>query len=228
MKFKEVFVVWSKKEREKIEQLKLENPTWTLEKAIEEVENEPYNPLDIDDSFHYPLPEGMSKSELFLLSRRFNEIFDAFSFFWKDPEGAREIIRQERIMSDDMTKEERDRVVGLMKKRNWSYKQAVEWVIGYERAKPSIKEIATDIGNFVEEKNQGYGNSFDKTENFLLSLYPNGIKPDQFTDAICSMRIFDKLSKLSSGNGDKFDENIYEDLMGVVLRMSLNNLGGHE
>lgn len=64
------------------------------------------------------------------------------------------------------------------------------------------KDLAEKIGELVDNKNKAYGSSFDQAGEFLKLLYPNGIPVEAYTDALCIVRIFDKLKRLS--NSGKF------------------------
>lgn len=82
-------------------------------------------------------------------------------------------------------------------------------------------DIATRIGQLVTEKNQAYGNSFAKSGEFLRLLYPEGIQPDQYNDALLLVRIFDKIVRIATDN-DAFGESPYSDIVGYgILGVSL-------
>jgi hypothetical protein len=85
----------------------------------------------------------------------------------------------------------------------------------------SYLEIATQIGHTVTAKNVAYGNSFAKTGDFLRLLYPEGIQPDQYDDALLLVRIFDKIMRIATDN-DAFGESPYSDIVGYgILGVSL-------
>ncbi|MFA6049868.1 MAG: hypothetical protein WC761_01605 [Candidatus Paceibacterota bacterium] len=77
-------------------------------------------------------------------------------------------------------------------------------------------DLAAEVGALVDEKNAAYGNSFGEVGDFLRILYPNGISPDQYTDALCVVRIFDKLKRIASNKG-AFNESPYKDIVGYGL-----------
>lgn len=77
-------------------------------------------------------------------------------------------------------------------------------------------ELANEIGNLVDEKNKAYGNSFNEVGEFLKILYPNGIPVESYTDALCIVRIFDKLKRIAT-NKDAFGESPYRDIAGYAL-----------
>lgn len=76
--------------------------------------------------------------------------------------------------------------------------------------------IGKDVGTLVDEKNAAYGDSFAKCGEFLKLLYPNGIKPEQYTDALCLVRIFDKQMRIATKK-DAFGESPYRDIVGYGL-----------
>ena len=93
-----------------------------------------------------------------------------------------------------------------------------------------LSEYANEIGKLVEEKDIAYGNSFDKSEEFLKLLYPNGITLDKYADMLCLIRMFDKQMRIATNKG-AFNENTYQDLAGYSLlgwRMSDNKKENEE
>ena len=48
----------------------------------------------------------------------------------------------------------------------------------------NYKEIASQIGGLVQEKNEAYGDSFGQACKILEVLYPDGIKVNQYRDAL--------------------------------------------
>ena len=69
-----------------------------------------------------------------------------------------------------------------------------------------FEKIGTDIGKLVDQKNAAYGSSFEKSEQILQVLYPEGIKPGQYKDMLAITRIVDKLFRIAT-NKDAFGEN---------------------
>jgi len=51
------------------------------------------------------------------------------------------------------------------------------------------KEIAASIGTLVGEKNTAYGDSFGQASKILEVLYPEGIAPSQYRDALAITRL---------------------------------------
>jgi selenophosphate synthase len=79
-----------------------------------------------------------------------------------------------------------------------------------------IKQIAKELGDLVAEKNTAYGSSFLVAGDFLKILYPNGIKPEQYQDALILTRIFDKLIRIANKK-DAFNESPYNDIAGYGI-----------
>jgi hypothetical protein len=80
----------------------------------------------------------------------------------------------------------------------------------------SYKEIAKEIGDLVTKKNKAYGNSFEKCEEFLKILYPDGAGPEQYGDMLCIIRMFDKFMRIATSK-DALGENPYEDVAGYAI-----------
>jgi hypothetical protein len=80
----------------------------------------------------------------------------------------------------------------------------------------TFTELAQSVGALVEEKNRAYGNSFDKTGHFFRLLFPDGIRPEQYEDALCLVRMFDKMQRIATAPG-AFGEDPYQDLVGYAL-----------
>ena len=90
---------------------------------------------------------------------------------------------------------------------------------------PSVYErIASEVGKLVTEKNTSYGDSFAKSGDILRILYPAGLKPHQFVDALAVVRILDKLFRIAN---DKraFSESPARDIAGYALLMVANDEG---
>ena len=79
-----------------------------------------------------------------------------------------------------------------------------------------FEKIAEQIGKLVTEKNLAYGSSFAESHKILEVLYPNGIKPEQYTDALAIIRVIDKLFRLAT-NKDAFGESPWRDIAGYAI-----------
>jgi hypothetical protein len=80
----------------------------------------------------------------------------------------------------------------------------------------NYKKIASDIGSLVQEKNEAYGDSFGQACRILEVLYPEGIKPHQYRDALAITRVIDKLFRLANKK-DAFGESPWRDICGYAL-----------
>jgi len=80
----------------------------------------------------------------------------------------------------------------------------------------NYKEIASNIGSLVQEKNEAYGDSFGESCRILEVLYPEGIKPHQYRDALAITRVIDKLFRLANKK-DAFGESPWRDICGYAL-----------
>jgi len=80
----------------------------------------------------------------------------------------------------------------------------------------SFKELAEEVGNLVTEKNEAYGDSFARCCFILKELYPNGITPEQYTDALGIVRVIDKLFRIATRK-KAFDESPWKDITGYGL-----------
>ena len=58
--------------------------------------------------------------------------------------------------------------------------------------KADYELIGTSIGKLCAEKNEAYGDSFGQACRILEVLYPEGIKPEQYRDALAITRVIDK------------------------------------
>ncbi len=76
--------------------------------------------------------------------------------------------------------------------------------------------IGTAIGILTDSKNEAYGDSFNECATFLKLLYPNGVSPNQYTDMLCIVRIFDKLKRIATKKR-AFGESPYKDIGGYAL-----------
>lgn len=78
------------------------------------------------------------------------------------------------------------------------------------------QEIAEEIGRLVQEKNEAYGDSFGQACRILEVLYPRGIQPTQYRDALAITRVIDKLFRLANKK-DAFGETPWRDICGYAI-----------
>lgn len=77
-------------------------------------------------------------------------------------------------------------------------------------------EMGTEIGRLTQEKNEAYGASFEKAGEVLGILYPNGVEPEQFRDALAVVRVIDKLFRIATRK-DAFGESPWRDIAGYAV-----------
>lgn len=77
-------------------------------------------------------------------------------------------------------------------------------------------KMAEQIGKLVAEKQAAYGDSFGKSGQVMRILYPDGIRPDQIDDALCVVRIVDKLFRIATDR-DALGESPYRDIAGYGI-----------
>lgn len=80
----------------------------------------------------------------------------------------------------------------------------------------TYKELGNEVGELVDEKNKAYGNSFNLSGDVLKIFYPDGIKPEQYSDMLAIVRILDKLFRIATRK-DAFGESPYRDIAGYGL-----------
>ena len=78
------------------------------------------------------------------------------------------------------------------------------------------ENIAATIGRLCAEKNDAYGDSFGQACKILEVLYPEGIKTDQYRDALAITRVIDKLFRLANKK-DAFGESPWQDICGYAI-----------
>lgn len=79
-----------------------------------------------------------------------------------------------------------------------------------------IENAAHEIGKLTADKNAAYGNAFESAGPFLCLLFPLGIPPEKYTDALLLVRIFDKMMRIVTQK-DAFGESPYRDIAGYGL-----------
>ena len=80
----------------------------------------------------------------------------------------------------------------------------------------TYKKLGQQVGALVDEKNAAYGASFAKSGPFLQLLYPAGLKPEAYTNALLLARIFDKQMRIATDN-DATGESPFQDIAGYGL-----------
>lgn len=80
-----------------------------------------------------------------------------------------------------------------------------------------FKKVGSEIGDLVERKQVEYGDSAGRAGKILAILYPDGVRVDQYDDALLVVRILDKLSRIAQRRADGKDlggESPFADVAG--------------
>jgi hypothetical protein len=80
------------------------------------------------------------------------------------------------------------------------------------------EEKGAELGRLVDVKNRAYGDSFHKCAAYFLLLFPNGIPPEKYKDALALARDFDKNMRIATQR-DAMGENPWQDKAGYALLM---------
>jgi hypothetical protein len=81
------------------------------------------------------------------------------------------------------------------------------------------EQHAREIGKLVDEKQRCYGDSFHKAGQVLRTLYPDGIRIDQYDDLLTITRIIDKLFRVATDK-DALGESPFRDIAGYAILAS--------
>jgi len=72
------------------------------------------------------------------------------------------------------------------------------------------------LGALVDGKQAAYGDSFGRAGQILAVLYPSGIRPEQYRDALAVTRVIDKLFRIATDR-DAMGESPWRDIAGYGL-----------
>lgn len=86
------------------------------------------------------------------------------------------------------------------------------------------EDLGREIGELVDQKQAAYGDSFGRSGAVLRVLYPDGIKPEQYDDALAVVRIVDKLFRVANQR-DAFNESPGRDIAGYGMLMARRHEG---
>lgn len=76
-----------------------------------------------------------------------------------------------------------------------------------------LRELARGLGDTLARKSDAYGDSAGKVGEFLALLWPEGIAPAQYEDAMLLARIFDKAMRVATRK-QAFGESPFLDIAG--------------
>lgn len=79
----------------------------------------------------------------------------------------------------------------------------------------TYEQLAASVGALVDRKQVEYGDSFHKAEAIIKVLWPEGIPPEAYVDALAVIRLIDKLFRIA--NGKQGDEDPWWDIAGYAL-----------
>lgn len=71
------------------------------------------------------------------------------------------------------------------------------------------------LGALVDRKQREYGDSFHRCEVIIRALWPDGIPPAAYTDALAVVRVIDKLFRIAAGK--RGEEDPWQDIAGYGL-----------
>lgn len=77
-------------------------------------------------------------------------------------------------------------------------------------------KAALNLAELVTKKQVAYGDSFGQSGRIIEVLYPKGISPDQYADALAIIRVIDKLFRIANKKY-AFVENPWADIAGYAL-----------
>lgn len=77
-------------------------------------------------------------------------------------------------------------------------------------------QLGAGIGALVADKNKAYGNAFETVGDAMRLLYPQGIAPEQYDDALALVRIWDKMMRIATDR-DALGESPYRDIAGYGI-----------
>jgi hypothetical protein len=80
----------------------------------------------------------------------------------------------------------------------------------------SYTEEALNLAELLVKKQIAYGDSFGQSQKIIRVLYPKGILPDQYQDALAIIRVIDKLFRIANQK-NAFGEDPWRDIAGYGL-----------
>ena len=75
---------------------------------------------------------------------------------------------------------------------------------------------AINLAELVTKKQIAYGDSFGRSGRIIEVLYPKGISPEQYQDALAMIRVIDKLFRIANKQY-ALAENPWRDIAGYAL-----------
>jgi hypothetical protein len=93
------------------------------------------------------------------------------------------------------------------------------------KAESQYVATAKRLGALVEQKQAAYGDATGRSGEVFRQLYPNGIKPEEYDDALGVVRVVDKLFRIATDR-DAFGESPWDDIAGYAIRYASRAKGG--
>ena len=90
-----------------------------------------------------------------------------------------------------------------------------------QEAMTTYTEEALNLAELVIKKQMAYGDSFGRSQEIMQVLYPNGIRADQYLDALAVIRVIDKLFRIANQK-TAFGEDPWRDIAGYGLLSVVN------
>lgn len=86
----------------------------------------------------------------------------------------------------------------------------------FDASNENFARVAMELSVLLSQKNKAYGDSYYKAGEFLKLIYPNGLKPENYDDALTLVRMFDKMARIATKK-DALGESPYRDLAGYAI-----------
>jgi hypothetical protein len=71
-----------------------------------------------------------------------------------------------------------------------------------------FKEKALEVAEMLERKSEEYDAPYDSDNEFLKIMYPDGVPPNQYSNMVLCLRLYDTLKKLTKTGDTKYIEYI--------------------
>ena len=129
------------------------------------------------------------------------------------------ILKPGSLSTNNPLYDELDRlrnVVAEQCQENNDLKKEINVLVLKQSAHSEYEQVGASIGVTVAAKQKAYGDSFGKAGGVLRILYPYGIQPEQYDDALAVTRILDKLFRIATDR-DAMGESPYRDIAGYGI-----------
>jgi hypothetical protein len=77
--------------------------------------------------------------------------------------------------------------------------------------------IGLSAAALVDAKQQAYGDSVRKAAAAMRAIWPNGISPERYEEALIMVRDLDKDTRIAAGDQTKFEESPWLDKVGYAM-----------